>query len=581
MCGFAGQLRLDGGLADARVVARMARRVAHRGPDDAGMLVEGPIALAHHRLAILDRSERAAQPMQRGGLALVFNGCIYNFRELRAELEAEGMAFESDGDTEVVLAAFAVWGPKCVERFDGMFAFAIYDRLAGRLTLARDRFGIKPLYWAATARSIVFASTLPAVRLVEGVDTAIDPVGLHHYLTLHGIVPAPRTILRGVHKLPAATWMQIDLERRTDDRRYFEVRFEPDPGPSADEWAEEVSTRLFAAVQRRTVADVPFGVLLSGGLDSSLIVAMLHGTAATYSIGFDSAGDVAGDEFVWSDSVAQQFKTQHQRWLVSAEHVLANLQACIAAMSEPMVSHDAIGFFLLASHVAQHRSVVLTGQGADELFAGYHWYRGLHRPQAAVGDYAQAFFDRSSAAIRAMVVPDLVPDDDVSRAFVERWFSDAPAASTLDRALHLDLNVMLVEDPLARVDHMTMAAALEARVPFVDHQLVRLAATIPAEHKLADGGKGVLKGAARRWLPDAIIDRPKGYFPVPMLTQPSGPIRALLEETLRRSTLFRSSFVEELLARPERHRTPLGVSTLWQLGVLSLWLQSGSQSPAS
>ena len=316
MCGFAGEVHFGTSTADPGTVARMGEILQPRGPDSAGLFQQGPVALAHRRLRIIDLSEQAQQPMTDAalGLTLVFNGCIYNYRELRRELEALDYRFFSDGDTEVVLKSFHAWGRECVTRFHGMFAFAVWERDSGRLTLARDRFGIKPLYLAATPKRLRFASTLPALLAGGDIDTAIDPIALHHYMSWHAVVPAPHTIVQGVTKLPPATVATFERDGTRHDHTYWTLSVREDPALAALKDVERealVEDALRTAVRRRMVADVPVGVLLSGGVDSSLIVALLaqmgQRDLQTFSIGFEAGGGEAGDEFRYSDLVAQRF----------------------------------------------------------------------------------------------------------------------------------------------------------------------------------------------------------------------------------------------------------------------------------
>jgi asparagine synthase (glutamine-hydrolysing) len=332
------------------------------------------------------------------------------------------------------------------------------------------------------------------------------------------------------------------------------------------------------------VADVPVGVLLSGGLDSSLITALLARGAqrelATFSIGFRDVGEREGDEFAFSDLMARELGTEHHQIRIGPHRLVDALPDAIRAMSEPMVSHDAVAFYLLSEEVAPHRKVVQSGQGADEVLGGYYWYPPmLHAEGDGLDAYAQAFFDRDDAGVAALVAPAHRVAGDPTRAAVATWFGAPGAASPVDRALRIDAELMLVEDPVKRVDTMTMAHGLEARTPFLDHDLVELAARCPPELKLADGGKGVLKRAARGLVPDAVIDRPKGYFPVPALAVLEGPVLELVRDALSSSAardrgLFDRAVVDAMLADPNAHRTNLDGSTLWQLGLLELWLQS-------
>jgi asparagine synthase (glutamine-hydrolysing) len=560
--------------------------LAPRGPDGHGALVRGHVALGQRRLRIIDLSERGAQPMldSESGVACVFNGCIYNHVELRQLLEARSHRFFSSSDTEVVLRAYLEWGEQFVTRLNGMFAFALHERDSGDVLLGRDRLGIKPLYYTRTDSRMRFASTLPALVAAGEVSSAIDPVALHHYMTFHSVVPPPLTILRDVRKLPPATLMRIDSKGSTRQHRYWTLRFgadEPDRGSSEEEYKERLLAALRGAVRRRLVADVPVGVLLSGGVDSSLIVGLLAEQGqtglSTFSIGFDSAGGEDGNEFVYSDEIAERFGTDHHQLFIPTERMLPALEDCVRAMSEPMVSHDVIGFYLLSQEVARHIKVVQCGQGADELFAGYHWYPPMVDAADPVAGYAQAFFDREHAEL-SRVLERGEAMEDYSRQFVAEHFARVGADDPVDKALRLDATVMLVDDPVKRVDNMTMRWGLEARVPFLDHHVVELAAQIPASLKLPQGGKHILKEAAREVVPASVIDRPKGYFPVPMLKYLSGPtldrVRDVLGQAAARTRgIFRRDYVETLLAAPSEHITPLRGSKLWQLALLEYWLQ--------
>jgi asparagine synthase (glutamine-hydrolysing) len=577
----------------------MTATMADRGPDGWGLWAHGPLALGHRRLKVIDLSERASQPMVDAelGITAVFNGCIYNHHELRRQLESAGYRFFSSGDTEVLVKAWRHWGDRFVERLAGMFAFCLVERDTGRVLLGRDRLGIKPLYLAEVGSTLRFASTLPALLAGGGVDTSIDPAALHQYLTFHSVVPAPRTILRGVRKLAPATLLAIEPDGRRTETTYWRTHFGRRPehdGWSARDWQDAVLGALRTAVDRRMVADVPVGCLLSGGLDSSLVVGLLAEAGVsdllTFSIGFESHGGIEGDEFRYSDVVAQRFATDHHRIRMSTDRLLPALAGAIHAMSEPMVSHDAVAFYLLSQEVARHVKVVQSGQGADEVFAGYHWYpplldvAGAGAGDAAVAAYARAFFDRPHAAMDEVVAAAHRSTADAAGDFVRDHFARPGAATPIDRALRIDSEIMLVDDPVKRVDNMTMAWGLEARVPFLDHDLVELAAACPPELKVAQGGKGVLKEAARSVIPADVIDRPKGYFPVPALTHLEGPLLDMVRDALtdpaaRKRGLFEQPYVDQLLARPNAELTPLRGNKLWQLGLLELWLQAHGIAP--
>ena len=585
MCGFGVELR-PGGRPDRDALERMGEALTPRGPDGHGVWLNGTTGLVHRRLAIIDLTETGAQPMRDEalGLTVAFNGCIYNHRELRAELEGCGHTFASTSDTEVLIKGWAQWGEALLPRLAGMFAFCLVEE-SGRVVVARDRLGVKPLYLAdLPGGGVRAASTLPAIVRAGGIDTTVDPVALHHYLSWHSIVPAPRTILRGVGKLPPATVLVIEPDGTRRERRWWDPPFSRDRSLTEEEWVEAVREALHIAVRRRMVADVPVGILLSGGLDSSLIVGLLARQGqrglATFSIGFPDAGGREGNEFEYSDLVAAEFATEHRQIRVEPERIVEALPHAIGAMSEPMVSHDAVAFWLLSEAVARERKVVQSGQGADEVFGGYYWYPPLLEASGdGLDTYRDAFFDRDHASIAELVSPEWALESDPSLAFAADWFSRPGADSPVDRGLRLDAEVMLVDDPVKRVDNMTMAHGLEARTPFLDHELVELAAACPPELKLAHGGKGVLKQAARGLVPDAVIDRSKGYFPVPALSHLEGPVLELVSDALtsaaaRDRGLFRADLVQTMLRDPNAHRTNLDGSTLWQLALLELWLQA-------
>ncbi|WP_080636875.1 N-acetylglutaminylglutamine amidotransferase [Salinispora vitiensis] len=590
MCGISGEARFDGSRPDTDAVNRMTQAMESRGPDDTGHWTDGWVALGHRRLTIIDLSDTGAQPMVREdlGSALVFNGCIYNYPQLRAELRAAGHTFRSTSDTEVILVAYAEWGEAFVDHLVGMFAIGLFDRTRQRLLLARDRLGIKPLYLAESPGRLRFASTLPALLHAGEVDTEIDPVALHHYLSWHSIVPAPRTVLRGVRKLPPATLRVVEADGRSREHVYWQPEYARDPahdGRDARDWQAAVGDALRAAVRRRLVADVPVGVLLSGGLDSSLIVALLAEAGQhhlqTFSIGFDSRGDEAGDEFHYSDQVARAFGTDHRRIRLADNDLVPAVQATIAAMTEPMGSHDVVAFHLLSEQVAQHVKVAQSGQGADEVFAGYGYHQPLARAHrdGAAEVFAASFFDRDHAELSRVVSPAYAHDRDASRELLVAELAAPGAETALDAVLRLDTHRMLPDDPVKRVDSMSMAWGLEVRTPFLDQDLVALAAACPPEHKVAQGGKGVLKEIAREVLPAEVIDRPKGYFPVPALRNVSGRVRELVLDALRAPAaqergLFQPEYVDELLADPAATQAAAGSNKLWQLGLLELWLQT-------
>ncbi|SDP80896.1 N-acetylglutaminylglutamine amidotransferase [Desulforhopalus singaporensis] len=586
MCGLCGEIRFDGSPASLTVVENMTKKMTRRGPDATGTVMQGRVCFGHRRLKILDLSEQSRQPMSDPylGLDIVFNGCIYNYRELKTELEQRGYRFFSTGDTEVILKAYHAWGNEFVKHLNGMFALAIHERDSGKVLLARDRLGIKPLYLDDRERVLRFASSLPPLLGNEGVDTEINPVALHHYLHWHAVVPAPHTILKGITKLPPATLREYRKNGTFKDTTYWQLNMVPEKtvhSITEQEWMECLLNQLRKAVKRRMVADVPVGVLLSGGVDSSLLVGLLAEEGQeglnTFSVGFEAAGGEKGDEFYYSDIIARHFGTDHHQIFVPSDNLLQTLPQTVSAMSEPMVSYDNVGFFLLSKEVARHVKVVQSGQGADEVFGGYHWYRPLRSSTDPVSDYCRAFFDRDQSEFAQTVHDDFIHNN-YSEEFVADFFARPGADHPVAKALRLDTTIMLTDDPVKRVDNMTMAWSLEARVPFLDHEFVEFAGTIPVDLKVRDKGKWILKEAARRVIPADVIDRPKGYFPVPALKHIEGPYLELVREVLTNDAaksrkLYKQEYINKLLAAPKDHITPLRGSKLWQVALLEMWLQ--------
>ncbi|GAB3028895.1 N-acetylglutaminylglutamine amidotransferase [Bowmanella dokdonensis] len=583
MCGIAGEISFSGRAAPNQV-NNMLEMLQPRGPDGAGVWAQGNVCLGHRRLNIIDLSARGNQPMHDPhlGLTIVFNGCIYNYKSLRQELEKLGHHFFSTSDTEVVLKAYAQWQENCLQWFNGMFAFAIWQREDNTVFLARDRLGIKPLYYHQNDNGLRFSSTLPSLLKCTGVPTQINERALHHYMAFRAIIESD-TLFHDVHKLKPGHWMKVSQDGEVNIRRFWKLQSDPDDGERHEQdWQEELEKALFTSARRRLEADVPVGVLLSGGLDSSLVVGLLSELGQkqihTFSIGFDNVAEQEGNEFRYSDIIAEHYDTRHQKIFAEHSELLAQLRPCIRAMSEPMVSHDVIGFYLLSREVSKHVKVVQSGQGADEVFAGYHWYPPMLEAsdEKAFQVYADAYFSWDFEQLSKALAP-RYREHNLALQYVQDYFKLCPAKLPVDKALLLDTAVMLVDDPVKRVDNMTMAFGLEARVPFLDHELVELAFRIPHRLKMKDGGKYLLKQVARQIIPNQVIDRPKGYFPVPALRQMQGEYLDLAREVFSRQVarerdIFEMNYIDQMLARPQDFTGPFG-SKLWQVTLLELWLQ--------
>lgn len=576
MCGFVGAI----GAGDFNIQKTISK-IKHRGIDSEGFFCLDDVFLAHTRLSIMDLSPDSAQPMEFKNYIMVFNGAVYNYKEIKNELISNGYSFFSNvGDSEVILKAYDCWGAKALEKFNGMFSIVIFDKRARILFMARDRLGIKPLYYSE-GRSFSFGSTLQSL-LDFGVDKSINQKALHHYLTFHSVVPAPDTIISGVKKLPAAHYAYYNIDKKDlKIDRYWSLNT-TQKDMSYEEACELVDAKLHESVKRRLVADTDVGVLLSGGIDSSLIAAFgkkYKDDIKTFSIGFEGTDEEKGDEFEYSDIVAAHINSEHHKIQIEKSRILSGLPKAIGMMSEPMISHDAVAFYLLSQEVSRQVKVVQSGQGADEVFAGYHWHQKIHN-DANLGledAYRKYFFDQPHGELNNYIA-DKYLSSDFSGEFVKDYFADYKYASNLQGSLHIDTNIFLVDDPLKRVDNMTMAWSLEARVPFLDHELVELASQLSPSHMIQNNGKRVLKDIARNYLPASVIDRKKGYFPMPVLKYIKGEFLEYIRDTLdsqvaRERGLYKRGMIDKMLKDPNDCLTNLHTNYLWQLAVLEIWLQ--------
>ena len=592
MCGICGELRFDNTSPNRDRIEQMKTKLEQRGPDSEGSYFNDAIGLGHRRLAIIDLSDKAAQPMvdEAKGIALVFNGTIYNYPELRKELQGLGHEFKSSGDTEVILKSYIEWGTDCLQRLHGMFAFAIWDSNKKELLLTRDRVGIKPLYFSQTDQRLLFASNTQAlIHADDGIDKDIDAAALHNLFSLHAVVPAPRTILKGIRKVKPAHYMVFKQDGRVEERCYWTLTAKrPDKQMSEQDWVEAIRASLKKSVERRVkIADVPVGVLLSGGIDSSLLVGLLVEAGAkdlkTFSVGFEDQPEEKGNEFEYSDAVAEHFNTEHHRFLVPNNQVLPKLPEAFAHMAEPMFGQDAVAFYLLSEVVSKEVKVVQSGQGADEVFGGYFWYPRMHESTTpGVKRFSEEYFDRDHDEYLEMV-DSRFHGEDVTSQMMADLLDGIEADEYLDRVLAADVTTLIVDDPVKRVDNMTMAWGLEARVPFLDQELIELAATMPPEMKLPNGGKYVLKEMSRGFLPDSVVNRTKAYFPMPALKYVRGEFLDFMKEILfcdaaRNRGLFNPAYVEKLMKNPEDYLTRLQGSKLWHLAALELWLQQNIDS---
>jgi asparagine synthase (glutamine-hydrolysing) len=625
MCGIAGLFHLDVPKpVEARRVQAMADVQAHRGPDGSGVWTGPGVGLGHRRLAIIDLAT-GDQPMVSadGRLALTYNGEIYNFREVRAQLEPLGHVFRTESDTEVILAAWRQWGPDCLSRFNGMFAFALFDADLDALFLARDRLGVKPLHYALLPDgALIFASELKGLLAHPLLRREPSARAVEDYLAF-GYVPDDSCIVEGVSKLPAGHFLLARRGRGLPAPvRWWDVDFSSPSAASPAALEEELVERLRAAVTSRMVADVPLGAFLSGGVDSSAVVALMaeasRSAVETCSIGFDRADH---DETRFALQVAERFATRHRTRIVAAED-FSLIDTLADAFDEPFADASALATYRVSELAREGVKVALSGDGADEAFAGYRRYRMFAAEErvrrllpgpargllGAAGefypklDWAPRFL-RAKTSLQALgrtsaqayaaavgVAPRLTRSILYRREFAARLeghvaeqryvraMEGAPATDALSRAQYADLKIWLPGDILTKVDRTSMAVSLEAREPLLDHRLVEFAARLPATLRLRGGsGKWLMKRALRRYLPDDILHRTKMGFVTPVSAWFRGPLAAEAAAIAHSPALaelgwFDPAAISRLAAAHRSGRSEHG-RLLWQLVMLDRSLQ--------
>ena len=584
MCGICGEIRFDGTQTSNIRSKIMLDAISSRGPDNTGSYIDKNVFLGHKRLSVIDISSNSDQPMEDDDLIIVFNGVIFNYKKLRNTLSMEGYEFFSDGDTEVILKCYKHYGEDMLNHLDGVFSFVIYDRNSREFFCARDRLGIKPFYYTHTKDAFAFSSNTSAFIDAEK-HFSINKKSLHHQFTLHSVVPAPDTILSNIFKLEPGSFVRVHSDGKISKTKYYSFNHIKLNIKNNDrEIIEETDRLLLKAIEKRFyTADVDVGVLLSGGLDSSLIVAMAskHNLSDinTFSIGFPTIGNEEGNEFYYSDKVSKQFKTNHHKYNISQEELFESLDDVVKAMPEPMFSQDSAAFYLLAKKVSLKQKVVLSGQGADELFGGYFWYKKMDQTKGtSVEKFTQHYFDREHDDYCKMINKSYI-NTDYSLPLIEKLYDDQRNdISFLDKTLRIDLSTLIIDDPVKRVDSMTMSHGLETRVPFLDRDLVEFVLSIPSLTKLKNDGKYYLKKIAEKYLDDELIYRDKFYFPVPPLKIIQGHFYTyiksiLLSNSCKQRGLYNSDYIEKLLSNPNSHFTKLNGNTLWHLGLLERWFQ--------
>jgi asparagine synthase (glutamine-hydrolysing) len=621
MCGIAGRFNFRSGApVEAPMVRRMCDLIAHRGPDGEDVWANGNIAFGHRRLAIIDLSPGGRQPMTSadGRITITFNGEIYNFLELRRDLEQRGHAFRSRSDTEVMLAAYREWGTECLSRFRGMFAFALWDATAHRLFIARDRVGKKPLHYRLDEHGIAFASEPKAFLADPGFEPEPDLTALSAYLT-YQYVPSPLSAFRGVHKLPPAHYLIVE-GGRVRVERYWKLSYAAKRDIGEAEACEELRVRLRDAVRRRLISDVPLGAFLSGGVDSSAVVALMAGLSdapvKTFSIGFE---EKEFDELPYARLVAQRYATDHHEFIVkpNATEIFPQL---VWHYNEPYADASGIPTYYLSQLARRHVTVALNGDAGDENFAGYRRYITATRAQQ---------FDRLPAPVRRTIgaVARMAPAPERADSIVyrgRRWlrrladsppsrysrkmmifdpdlkqevcepdfiaatggpagpqflldaFSESDAPDMVDAQLDVDVNYYLSDCLLVKVDIATMAHGLEGRSPMLDHEFMAFAASLPSALKLrGTTTKYIFKQAVRDLLPPDIIDRPKKGFSVPLEKWFRQELRELSGDLLLDGRLARRGYVKPQAVRRLLEEHWRGAdewhNQLWSLLMLESW----------
>ncbi|AKM79405.1 MAG: Asparagine synthetase [Candidatus Beckwithbacteria bacterium GW2011_GWB1_47_15] len=608
MCGIAGIINLNGQPVEEKEIGLMCQAIAHRGPDDQGIWIKGPVGLGNRRLSIIDLSSAGNQPIHNEDKTvwITFNGEIYNFKDLRKNLVKKGHKFYSQTDTEAIVHLWEEYGPNCVKFLRGQFAFGLWDDKKKILFLARDRLGQKPLKYYLTDKEIIFASELKAILKVKGVKKELDPIAVDHFFSLEA-VPAPLTGFVNIKKLPAASYLVVKKGQATI-KRYWKFKFLPKHKLGLDELNQEVVRRLTEAVELRLVADVPVGAFLSGGVDSSSIVALMkklgHKNLNTFSVGFE---EKEFSELKYARMAAKKFGTSHHEILLRPDS-FSWLEKLAYHYEEPYGDPSALPTYLVSKLAAKKLKVVLNGDGGDDIFAGYqryqkfgainlisrllpNWSRRLAKnlmPPTLADLLSQPGFGEYAAAYLGLTSPVNFKKQLYSKEFYMRidplsgqkliLKQKLPGLTPLDNVLLADLNIYLSQVLLPKVDIASMAHGLEVRSPFLDHILVNFVNQIPSELKLRRGvGKYIFKKAVEGLVPDEIINRPKMGFGFPLGSWlrnqwQDGVKDVLLNEKALSRQYLNQEVVKQMIEKPlegEHYDR-----RLWRVLMFELWLKS-------
>jgi asparagine synthase (glutamine-hydrolysing) len=621
MCGICGVYEYEHHTpVNRHVLGNMLNAIRHRGPDDSGEFVDQELAIGMRRLSIIDLSG-GKQPItnEDGSIVTVFNGEIYNFRELRERLQGRGHTFATASDTEVIVHLYEEFGEECVQHLRGMFGLAVWDARRRKLFVARDRLGIKPLYYTQVGGRLIFASEIKAILEHPAVQARLDPAALNNFLSLK-YVPAPQTMFKGICALPPGCSITCDANG-AKVRRYWDLSFarHGNGQRSEESYAEQLEELLKECVKLHLVSDVPFGAFLSGGLDSSTIVALmsqfLNEPVKTYSVGFEGDAE-AFSELPYARMVAKKYQTDHHEVVIDHNDLIQLSEKVVWHLDQPIADDACLANFMVAQLASRDVKMVLTGEGGDELFAGYARYAGerlspffQHFPMAAKSLALRLSgrvpgLRRQKLALYALSQPDEITrlanwfplfNSEAKQTLLSGDFKQAlnghaasatavfaehltrtDAVDPINRMLYVDTKLWLPDDLLARGDKTSMAASLEARVPLLDHKLVEFAASLPPNLKVKGlTRKYLLKKVSRGWLPPEIISRKKKGFPMPMSMWFRKEARTFLRDALspaalRQRGLFNPVSVEKLLSDHETGFADHG-SILWGLLSVELW----------
>ena len=623
MCGICGIIVNEPVPAyrDEEIIAKMCQTLYHRGPNDRGFYLGDRALFGMRRLSIIDLAS-GQQPVvnENNTIWAVFNGEIYNFREIRADLKQRGHVFKTKGDSEVIVHAYEEYGDDCVEHFNGMFAFAVWDEPRQRLLIMRDRLGIKPLFYWANREALIFGSEIKAILAHPMVDRALDHQAIDQFLSLE-YIPGPRTIFKDIHKL-APGHKLVHQDGNIKIEQYWQIPFKPVVGDE-DECAEILYELLKDAVQKQLVSDVPLGAFLSGGIDSSTIVALMSQVSPemvhTFSIGFE---DSTYNELPYARAVAKHFGTNHYEEVIQPDF-LEMAERLVGHMDEPFGDFSMFPTYLVSELASRYVKVVLSGDGGDELFGGYDTYLaqqldGYYHKLPSILRYnlfpavmdrippqraKKGLINKAKRLVEGSVLPPelqhtrwMIFTSDADKTILyrpefasslvdggpadllQKYFYQAAARDPLAQQQYVDIKTYLVDDILTKVDRMSMAASIEARVPLLDHRIVEMAVNLPARMKLQRGQtKVILRKAMKPYLPEAVLKKPKQGFSIPIKHWLSGPLKPLMidllsEDTLRRRAYFQpdtvSNWIKEHLEERANHS-----HRLWALMVLELWTQ--------